>query len=669
MSLYAVLSGRDFQPLINLPSDVEIDVQDMEADIEGGSATATLRVTGSPQSLWKCFDYLRYGVEIHSTEANKQWWGFVAEIELVTGAWTLGLSLDTMRNRIKIVYNEPTLFGKSGKQETAWLQDDLSVGQYGYKELIQSVSDIRASDATVLQASALALKKFPTIQRRLTYSQNVSMTMRCRGWWDTLGWRYYSQAIGLDEYTATVTAATQKIGLGLTANNIGFLKANKTVHDLYARLGNFKKDDKIRITGTMNGNDGTYTVSQSSNRTQKLYTATTLSFASSDKSISDSAKLLQDFNANDLIFVSGSVPANNGYYFVVSASADGSKIILNRSVTTAGAGASVTLMRGHAITVNEIVANDETPANAVTIQLYGDAVAQAIYPTSVYRIGSLGMRIQKIGNPTDAVAVSLWSNNAGVPFAQLISATINGADIPSSQQWLTASFANPTLMTIVGTPYHLVIQRTGAQSPTDYYAVSIDESLGYTSGGMILRVNGAWNTSYQRTPNADLNFKLIGVEDSLIQVATIVAQSGQFLNGVQNSAGSGVWTPIYRSEAKPADDEIAKLLALGTSTGARVQASVSPERTVMIAPEPDSGTSKPVLINEQGEILDYYGNPMSDDEIPVGTWCEQHIAPSMTGTIGAVTTAFITRHGIRDGKRSIQFRGQRDPFKRGIENE
>lgn len=669
MSLYAVLLGRDFQPIINMPRDIQVIVQDMEADSEGGPATATLALTGSLQSLWKCFDYLRYAVEIHSNTANKQWWGYVAEIELTTGAWTLGISLDTMRNRIKLIYNEPSLYGKSGKQETAWLQDDLSVSQYGYKELIQSVSDIRSSDASILQATALALKKYPIIQRRLTYSQNATMTMRCRGWAETLGWRYYSQSIGLDEYTATSTSATQKIGLGLTGNNFGFLKANKTFHDLYARLSNFKKDDIVRITGTMNGNDGTYTVQQSTNRTQKIYTANTISFSNGDKSINDSAKLLQDFNANDMIWVSGSVAANNGYYFVVSASADGSKIILNRSITSVGAGASITITRGHALTLTEVVANDETPANLVTIQLYGDAVAQAIYPASTYRIGSLGVRVQKIGNPTDTLNISLWSNNAGAPFAQLISASVNGTDLSTSQQWISVSFSNPTLLTIVGTPYHLVIQRSGALSPTDYYAVSVDESLGYSAGGMILRVNGAWNTAYQRTPNADMNFKIIGVEDSLVQVATIIQQSGQFLQGVQNMAGSGVWTPLYRSEPKPADDEVRKLLALGTSTGKTLATWVSSDRYFMIDTEPDAFSTKTVLANEEGNILDYYGNPLSDDEIPVNVWCEQHIAPTMTGTIGAITTAFIIRHGIRDGKRSIQFRGQRDPFKRGIDNE
>lgn len=656
------LQSRDFQHLLGIPSNVTFDVLDHGWTDTGGPEAATIAVNGPASSVWRALEWLRCPIDIDSDEAGRVWWGYVHEVEITAGAWTVGVSLDGMSNRIKVVYNEPVLYGSAAKKETSWVQDDDSVATYGYKELIQSISDVLASDAVRRRDQGLALLKYPQQLRRMTMSQNVSAQLRCRGWIGTLGWRYFTQAVGLDQH-AVNGDKQHRLGVGFTATTIGFTKANKTLHDLEARLGNFKKDDLIRVTGSGAGNNGTYTVEQSTNRVQKLYTATTLSFGSGK--ITDSAKLLQDFNANDMVQVSGSVAANNKVYRVVSAAADGSWIQLDQSVTSAAAGANVTLKRGHHLVVRESLANDELPSASVTVQGYGEALRQSIIPNAGYVVGSLAVRGMKVGNPSDGLRISLYSDSGGNPFSVLLSVVVPAANLPTSISWIVVDTAT-TVTLVAGTRYHVVVERSGSLSASDYYQLAVDEALSYSGGEMRLKVASTWNTGYTRTPDADLPFKVIGKRETTAQIADMVAACGQFLVGTDMQQVSGVWSPQVRDGTQTAENEITKLLELGTASGARLHLHISPERWLQVHAESDQ--NRPYKLDSEGKLFDYLGNVVSLDVTPVGIWCEQDAIPTTINTthLASLGLVYIEAHSVRDGKRSIRFRGQPNPFKQGV---
>lgn len=74
----------------------------------------------------------------------------------------------------------------------------------------------------------------------------------------------------------------------------------------------------------------------------RRYTASTISFDSGTKKISDTAKRLKRFQAGMLIDVSGSVAGNNTTFTVATGDVAG-EIVVSEAVTTATAGAAVTL--------------------------------------------------------------------------------------------------------------------------------------------------------------------------------------------------------------------------------------------------------------------------------------------------------------------------------------
>jgi hypothetical protein len=187
--------NRQFQPVLRPGSMVATPVR-FSRHALWGPKKAEIAVRGDERSLFTLIDYLRYGVTITDQNGTPCWWGFVNEMQVTLGAFTFGLSLDPMANKIAVAY---TLIAagqtKSGtKTLTTWAQDDLSVTEYGTKELLSSLSDAYAATADRTRDALLMARKVPVPTIAIGQGGGLSATLHCRGWQDLLSWRYVQNA-------------------------------------------------------------------------------------------------------------------------------------------------------------------------------------------------------------------------------------------------------------------------------------------------------------------------------------------------------------------------------------------------------------------------------------------------------------------------------------------
>ncbi len=168
----------------------------------GGPDTATLAGSNPRLDLAQALALMRCPVELVDSSGMPAWWGYVSAITTHAGRLSTRTDLEPMANRIKAVYqvlpfdsnqwNPPQL-------ETSWYDNLDSQATYGVKEKILRLSDSTAAQA--LAACGLALTDSGWLQARpaLEKSPAAGVTFELRGWWHTLGWKYFTHSTGLIE--------------------------------------------------------------------------------------------------------------------------------------------------------------------------------------------------------------------------------------------------------------------------------------------------------------------------------------------------------------------------------------------------------------------------------------------------------------------------------------
>src|SRR4051812_22835202 len=90
-----------------LPRDLVLIPQTWSASDRGGCKQATLLATGSAESLASLCGWLGDQVEIFNEFGDCLWWGDLWDIELSLGNIIIHMSLDDVRNRIRVTW--PTI--------------------------------------------------------------------------------------------------------------------------------------------------------------------------------------------------------------------------------------------------------------------------------------------------------------------------------------------------------------------------------------------------------------------------------------------------------------------------------------------------------------------------------------------------------------------------------
>lgn len=187
--------------------DLDFKIQRYSWNVIGGPKQAKIEAIGPDVDLWQLIEMIRKPVWIYSDHEEAVWWGYLAEVRIVVKSAAairdpgisqrikLGISVDTFYNSIQVAFTEliPPDEGIGERTDTAWANDDDSQAEYGIKELLWTKDNATPTHAETARDMKLEQVKNPIPVISQTRSKKSKATLICRGWWDTLGWRYYEK--------------------------------------------------------------------------------------------------------------------------------------------------------------------------------------------------------------------------------------------------------------------------------------------------------------------------------------------------------------------------------------------------------------------------------------------------------------------------------------------
>jgi len=243
------LMRRDFVTPVPL-GNMSFTVNNYSHSAQGGPKQASITVFASESDLWSFLDMLRYGIEINNHRGEKVWWGYISNVELRTGWFTLGVDLENFTNNIRVAFTNLNI-----RYTTDYQTDVLSESTYGTKQMQLSLSDATLQQANQYRDTELTARKYPipTLRIESQGEGGYSVTLTCKGWYDTLDWKLYQQPKGLEVYDES-GGGSQKLGVNYAASTISFVSASEINDTSGSGLSRFDAGDIISITGTSNNN-------------------------------------------------------------------------------------------------------------------------------------------------------------------------------------------------------------------------------------------------------------------------------------------------------------------------------------------------------------------------------------------------------------------------------
>jgi hypothetical protein len=189
------------------PAGLAFRVKGLTWAAMGGPKRAVLegRAAAGRVDLAAIGGLLRAPVEIYGEDGQIAWWGLVWDVTIEDGAVGVKLSLDDLANRVRVAYGEmrPEVLGTGRRATTSWAEDVASQADYGVKEGQFELAVASAEQAESYRGERLASGARPagkvSLSGAVRPGAGVKITVECRGWWETLGWKRYSQAAGLVE--------------------------------------------------------------------------------------------------------------------------------------------------------------------------------------------------------------------------------------------------------------------------------------------------------------------------------------------------------------------------------------------------------------------------------------------------------------------------------------
>ena len=178
---------RNFYDLLT-PLPLDYSVVRYSHSVIGGPKLAEIRASGPELDLWELAEYARRPVKILSQKGDAVWWGFVSEIKIDVGLWEVGVNIDSMANYVGVAYEDDADQGQPKK--TDWAAAADSISEYGQREILITSSGSNEAHALAARDKYLAEKKYPTPVINPRSKGENTATLICRGWFDTLAWKY-----------------------------------------------------------------------------------------------------------------------------------------------------------------------------------------------------------------------------------------------------------------------------------------------------------------------------------------------------------------------------------------------------------------------------------------------------------------------------------------------
>ena len=601
------------------PADVTFTPTAWSSAAVGGPVAAEIELTGNPDAMLPLAAWLGYRLAVLADE-QEVWWGHLESLTVTAGRLTRTVTLEGMANRVKVLYSQARAGGEVIGSETDWTEDAASIVAYGKRELVYSApSTLTETQALALRGRLLATLARP--QKRLTMGAGgAAGRLACRGEWRRLDDVYYAQVAGLEAYTPNGSGEVIPLGMGFSSAYLGF-GGSDSAKRIHAIDGQFLVWSyagwKVVVSGT-SANNGVKTLAGADRKPVMTRTAATISFEPADD-IRDSGNGLTDLAVDDVIWVSGAATgSNNGAKLIKSPGAGHIEISPGWSggdIVTGAAGPTVTIKRGNSVTVEEAVTNERpNGSNVETVTAYGQKVYQTftLATATAWTLAKVEIRARRVGNPADNLRVALYTDSAGAPGTLVEAVTVAGSALADVMDWVEFVFANTATLNY-GTTYGLLIERTGAMAPADFYEVAFDPDGAYARGAMKLHDG----TTHQ-TAAGDLIFRCLGAQDTALQIRDVVQGAGVELAGVLVQTQSGLATVQYQAGDETALAIVDGLLAQGVSSGARLLATMTPQRWVQVMAQ--TPASERLLVWRNGALHYAQGGRTPEGWLPVGAW-------------------------------------------------
>ena len=605
----------------------------------GGPDTSELAVSGDKNALSDVLNWLACRVVIYNESALPVWWGLVQAVTVTLDGVAYGLDASQIVNRMAVVYSDEA----GNPAQTTWVEDAHSVALYGRRETRMSVK-AETNTTALAQATRIVNERAAPLRSVSGAGGEDGARLACVGYWRTLGWRYWSQSVGLVERDEGVNAS-ELIGWSLTDTDIGFNKPLQKLSRQSVGLALLAEADRVDVDGSVTS-DAVYEITDSDARAAvTTYTDDGIYFDATDD-IHDADGVLNQFLPGDLIDVDGSAD-NDGIYFLkdVLQNSDGlydHMRVHPGTIIDEAAGATVTLEAGNAVGITPRPGY-ELPGATITVRSQATKIAMTVnLNLDACELSEIWIQAARVGSPADNLKIELCANDGGggMPGTVLNSATVSGASLPLLEaiDWVQWSFDHAVPAT--HTTYYVVVSRTGSADDADCYRIGLREAAeGFTSADVLWLYDGSsWiGRTVASGLEAALGLRIYAQRVTTDQIADIVTGVGDWLAGTRIGTASGLRTRRYRGEeqAQTALSEIEALLEFGTSGGARLLARVSADRVLLIDTAPASTT--PGYIWTADGLRDRWGVPLAPGLLPVGEW----VAFDVAGASGVFAPAFV----------------------------
>lgn len=246
-------------------------------------------------------------------------------------------------------------------------------------------------------------------------------------------------------------------------------------------------------------------------------------------------------------------------------------------------------------------------------------MAQSFVLNNSLQYQRLAVRARKQGSPTDMLKFSLQPDLAGRPSGVDLGFQLLNPDELSAESygWKEVNLPVPISLDS-GLHYWLVLERTGAVNPDNFYLLGLDENQGYQAGTLLLydETSAAWKS---RLPGSDLLFRLTGLLDQVEQVRSVVAHAGQFLQFAEYDFGQSQDVPPLGDEGKDCLEVFSTLIMQGNAVLEPLCAGIDPNRNLKVWRKVGVENAN-LYLSPYGSLETRFGQPLEAPWQAVGQW-------------------------------------------------
>ena len=628
--------------LVTIPPAVKLIVENYDTDAELHHKEATISVDISETAaMSQVGGWLAHHVHIYDEMGTIQWWGLVTDVEFRSGGLEMEMSLESLANRVKVIYTVETPDG-TVDAETDWDQDDDSVERYGIREKIVTAADVSEDMALALQAQELARYAWPrrTVRPRIP-GGDVGGTIRCRGYLWLLDWLYHHNLAGMEENPAGSKALP--LAWYLQSDLIGFEKRKKRLHDAGTRLAGLTPGTKIVVSGSPS-NNGNHVITEGIQFTDELVVELdNIEFDPSDDILDSAYFRLDEFTVGEMIEIEDTT-SNNGYYWVKTNDAD--HMTVRFGTIVAETGADPTITQFHSVVVEGAFAATELPSPTVTIEATGKKIAQSFefLETENWTIAEVWLKIRKSGTPTAEIDVGIYSDSSGSPGTLIEEVDEVTTTLSTDEElWLRFEFSNTDTYND-GTTYWIVVEMDATQSHNCYVLNCTEKT--YARGSLKLW-NGTTSAWEAQADGWTMAFHIRGRLSSIDQMEAIVDASSH-LTGFSSPLTTTV--DAYQYQPNPemsALDRFKDMLRSGDANGERWIVRTTPDRLVVVdqAPDPEDAI---LTLGGDGVLRHAAGVPAAEGTMIAGQWVKLDDVPFF-GDVAGWEAVFVEHSAYQNG--------------------